>query len=133
MKDYFFWFALTIAIGFSHRHLSIPYVMLDKELRQSQPVKFLALPLILLGIFLMMPQISRSEVALSLGEFFAIAAFILVLCQIITLDFGDHQENLSHTDSRFTHCDDAIGRRRQFHTLGRYYLSRHSRRFVDSR
>ncbi len=53
---------VVLAIGFSHRHLTLPYVYLDRQVFRAHPWRFTVLPLGLLFLFLASPWLARTSV-----------------------------------------------------------------------
>ncbi len=66
-EDYLFALLLVLAVNFSHRHLTLPYVYLDKQVFKRHPLKFTVFPGLMLALFLCAPLLDHTPAMAALA------------------------------------------------------------------
>lgn len=75
-----------LAISSTHRHVGLPYVYLDREVRERHPLRFLALPLVLALACLAAPGLDRLAAPVSRGDLVALACVVATLARALRRD-----------------------------------------------
>ncbi len=87
-KDYLGVYLLIIALSDLHRHIGLPYVYADRQVRERYPARFWLFPALLFGAWLASPWLAHSGWVLSAAGVCAMAAMLVVLLQILRRDGG---------------------------------------------
>lgn len=78
-----------LAISSTHRHVGLPYVYLDGEVRARHPLRFFALPLVLALAWLAAPGLDRAAAPVSRGDLVALACVVATLARALRRDEPD--------------------------------------------
>lgn len=86
--DYLLIYLLVIAATDLHRHFGLPYVYLDRQVRERYPARFWLFPLLMLLAFAASPWLAHAEGHLDAAQLCAGAAGLVVLLQVLRRDGG---------------------------------------------
>ncbi len=86
--DYLAMFILIMVTTDLHRHFGLPYVYLDKEVRSRFPLRFVAVPVVMLLAWAASPYFARHGPDLTVAGVLGLVAWIAVLVQVLRRDRG---------------------------------------------
>lgn len=84
--DYILVYLLIIAATDLHRHFGLPYVYLDRQVRERYPVRFWLFPALMLAAFAASPWLADSTWVLGPPELLAFASLVVALIVILRRD-----------------------------------------------
>ncbi len=87
-EDYLLLYLFTIAVSDLHRHIGLPYVYLDRDVRRRYPARFWLFPAVLFGAFLVSPYLDDSGIVVSVAGVCTMAAMVVLLLQVLRRDGG---------------------------------------------
>jgi hypothetical protein len=102
-EDYFALYLATLAFGFVHRHYTLGYVYLDREIFQRHRRRFVVMPLLMAAGLLATPYLLRASIpvgAWSMGDFSWPRADFRLKIILTTIVFGAGLWNIWHTLSQ---------------------------------
>jgi hypothetical protein len=84
--DYLLVYLLVIAATDLHRHFGLPYVYLDRQVRERYPVRFWLFPALMLLAFALSPWLADSTWTLGSAELLAFVAMVVALVVVLRRD-----------------------------------------------
>ncbi len=86
--DYLAVYLLVIAATDLHRHFGLPYVYLDRQVRERYPARFWLFPALMVAAFAISPWLAHSDWRLDGPQLCASTALLIVLLQVLRRDGG---------------------------------------------